>query len=76
MSVDPPGGHGTISVTERVGNCCACATLASAMNAAASSHRLMSPSLEPAFFAKVVAEFRMPNHRAHRNGGGLWRIGC
>ena len=41
MSVEPPGGQGTISVTGRVGNCCACAVVASAMNAAAAKISLL-----------------------------------
>jgi len=45
MSVPPPGGHGTISVTGRVGNCCACAIPASATIAAATSMTRFIPSL-------------------------------
>jgi hypothetical protein len=37
MSVPPPAGHGTIKVTGRVGNCCACAIPANATTTAASS---------------------------------------
>src|ERR1044071_5684473 len=41
MSVEPPGGHGTISVTGRVGNCCALALAANAMSAAAVRNSLL-----------------------------------
>src|SRR4051812_22349120 len=46
MSVKPPAGHGTISVTGRVGNCCACATPANNAKAEASKIAFfMEPSL-------------------------------
>src|SRR3954469_11981571 len=68
MSVEPPGGHGTISVTGRVGNCCACAMVERIKMAAASSS-LMSPSLTAPSLVMVAASSRMPNRGPDRNGG-------
>src|SRR3954468_13849003 len=46
MSVEPPAGQGTISVTGRVGNCCACAEPANSAKAEASTIAVfMKPSL-------------------------------
>src|ERR1044072_9198258 len=58
MSVEPPGGHGTINVTGRVGNCCACAAVANATTAAAS--RLI--------FFMIPPSFRRPEFSGYRCG--------
>src|SRR6185436_6905628 len=43
VSVEPPGGNGTISVTGRVGNVCACAHAKPAHSASAAAKLLISP---------------------------------
>jgi hypothetical protein len=43
VSVEPPGGNGTISVTGRVGNVCACAHVKPAHSASATAKLLISP---------------------------------
>src|SRR5262249_39704077 len=60
-SVEPPAGHGTMNVTGRVGNCCACAMVERTAMAAASSS-LMSPSRAAPFFV-MVAAFRQDAQR-------------
>jgi hypothetical protein len=49
MSVEPPGGHGTIKVTGRVGNCCALALAANAMDAAAAAAKISLFIVHPVF---------------------------
>src|SRR3954452_14809140 len=56
MSVDPPAGHGTIKVTGRVGNCCACAAPASASRMAAINPAILtSPSFAHRNFPVILA---------------------
>src|ERR1044071_2552133 len=60
ISVEPPGGHGTIKVTGRVGNCCACAVVANAAMAAAS--RMIFFMIPPSFRSPEFSGYRCAQH--------------
>src|SRR5215207_2569755 len=73
MSVVPPAGHGTISVTGREGNGCACAAPASTMpisatTTAAADLELITVPLDLFCRLSCPPMFRI-SFRGHRNNG-------